>query len=65
MKILCFSPDQRLLAVALLDNTVKVFFVDTLKVRKELHCLFLYLVIVILLQEAKVFYSIVNGEKRT
>lgn len=28
---LCFSPDQRLLAVATLDNTVKVFFVDTLK----------------------------------
>ena len=26
-----FSPDARLLAVALLDNTVKVFFVDTLK----------------------------------
>ncbi|PVD28024.1 hypothetical protein C0Q70_10605 [Pomacea canaliculata] len=31
--VLCvrYSPDQRLLAVALLDNTVKVFFVDTLK----------------------------------
>jgi len=28
---LCFSPDQRLLAVSTLDNTVKVFFVDTLK----------------------------------
>ncbi|KAK5131422.1 hypothetical protein LTR08_000958 [Meristemomyces frigidus] len=28
---LCFSPDQRLLAVATLDNTVKVFFVDSLK----------------------------------
>ncbi|KAK2740968.1 hypothetical protein FQN55_008523 [Onygenales sp. PD_40] len=26
-----FSPDSRLIAVALLDNTVKVFFVDTLK----------------------------------
>jgi len=26
-----FSPDARLLAVALLDNTVKVFFVDSLK----------------------------------
>lgn len=26
-----FSPDARLIAVALLDNTVKVFFVDTLK----------------------------------
>ncbi|XP_005099510.1 WD repeat-containing protein 3 [Aplysia californica] len=26
-----FSPDHRLLAVALLDNTVKVFFADTLK----------------------------------
>ncbi|KAJ8314591.1 hypothetical protein KUTeg_006741 [Tegillarca granosa] len=31
--VLCvkYSPDQRLLAVALLDNTVKVFFADTLK----------------------------------
>ena len=28
----CHSPDQRLLAVALLDATVKVFFADTLKV---------------------------------
>ncbi|KAK4550151.1 hypothetical protein LTR36_003118 [Oleoguttula mirabilis] len=27
----CFSPDQRLLAVATLDNTVKIFFVDSLK----------------------------------
>lgn len=27
----CFSPDSRLLAVATLDNTVKVFFVDSLK----------------------------------
>jgi len=32
--VLCVrcSPDQRLLAIALLDNTVKVFFIDTLKV---------------------------------
>ena len=32
--VLCVrcSPDQRLLAVSLLDNTVKVFFLDTLKV---------------------------------
>ncbi|XP_033635246.1 WD repeat-containing protein 3-like [Asterias rubens] len=31
--VLCvkYSPDQRLLAVALLDSTVKVFFADTLK----------------------------------
>jgi len=31
--VLCvrFSPDQRLIAVSLLDSTVKVFFVDTLK----------------------------------
>ncbi|CAG5136192.1 unnamed protein product [Candidula unifasciata] len=31
--VLCvkFTPDHRLLAVSLLDNTVKVFFVDTLK----------------------------------
>ena len=27
----CYSPDSRLLAVSTLDNTVKVFFVDTLK----------------------------------
>ena len=27
------SPDQRLVAVALLDSTIKVFFTDTLKVR--------------------------------
>lgn len=27
----CFSPDERLLAVSTLDNTVKVFFVDSLK----------------------------------
>ncbi|THX05824.1 WD40 repeat-like protein [Aureobasidium pullulans] len=27
----CFSPDSRLLALSTLDNTVKVFFVDTLK----------------------------------
>lgn len=28
---LAFSPDQRLLAVSTLDNTVKIFFVDSLK----------------------------------
>ncbi|KAF2766931.1 WD repeat-containing protein-like protein [Teratosphaeria nubilosa] len=28
---LCFSPDNRLLAVATLDNTVKIFFTDSLK----------------------------------
>lgn len=28
----CYSPDQRLLAVSLLDCTVKIFYVDTLKV---------------------------------
>ena len=27
-----YSPDQKLLAVALLDSTVKVFFADSLKV---------------------------------
>lgn len=32
-----YSPDQRLLAVALLDNTVKVFFVDTLKLFHTLY----------------------------
>ncbi|KAL8615465.1 hypothetical protein ACOMHN_053801 [Nucella lapillus] len=32
-----YSPDQRLLAVALLDNTVKVFFVDTLKLFHSLY----------------------------
>ena len=28
---ICFSPDQRLLALSTLDNTVKVFFTDSLK----------------------------------
>lgn len=32
-----FSPDARVLAVALLDNTVKVFFVDTLKLYLNLY----------------------------
>lgn len=32
-----FSPDGRLLAVALLDNTVKVFFVDSLKLYLNLY----------------------------
>jgi len=32
-----FSPDGRLLAVALLDNTVKVFFVDSLKLFLQLY----------------------------
>lgn len=29
---ICYSPDQQLLAVSLLDSTVKVFFADSLKV---------------------------------
>ena len=29
----CHSPNGRLLAVALLDSTVKIFFTDSLKVR--------------------------------
>ncbi|KAK2738503.1 hypothetical protein FQN57_007018 [Myotisia sp. PD_48] len=32
-----FSPDARLLAVSLLDNTIKVFFVDTLKLFLNLY----------------------------
>ena len=28
----CYSPDQCLLAVSLLDSTIKVFFADSLKV---------------------------------
>lgn len=32
-----FSPDARLIAVALLDNTVKVFFVDSLKLYLNLY----------------------------
>ncbi|KAA8643588.1 hypothetical protein EYZ11_009493 [Aspergillus tanneri] len=32
-----FSPDARLLAVALLDNTIKVFFVDSLKLFLNLY----------------------------
>lgn len=33
--VLCvrYSPNQKLLAVSLLDCTVKIFYVDTLKVR--------------------------------
>ncbi|GME22299.1 hypothetical protein GTA08_BOTSDO02545 [Neofusicoccum parvum] len=34
---LCFSPDSRLLAVATLDNTVKVFFTDSLKLFLNLY----------------------------
>ncbi|KAF2099379.1 WD domain-containing protein [Rhizodiscina lignyota] len=34
---LCFSPDARLLAVSTLDNTVKVFFTDTLKLFLNLY----------------------------
>ncbi|KAF2146767.1 uncharacterized protein K452DRAFT_323857 [Aplosporella prunicola CBS 121167] len=34
---LCFSSDSRLLAVATLDNTVKVFFVDSLKLFLNLY----------------------------
>lgn len=33
----CFSPDSRLLAVSTLDNTVKVFFNDTLKLFLNLY----------------------------
>lgn len=37
--VLCvrYSPDQRLLAVSLLDCTVKIFYTDTLKVIHK-HC---------------------------
>ncbi|CAK7200532.1 beta transducin [Sporothrix eucalyptigena] len=37
--VLCvrFSPDAKLLAIALLDNTVKVFFVDSLKLYLNLY----------------------------
>lgn len=34
---LCYSPNARLLAVATLDNTVKVFFVDSLKLFLNLY----------------------------
>ena len=34
---LCYSPDARLLAVSLLDNTVKVFFHDSLKLFLNLY----------------------------
>lgn len=34
---ICFSPDARLLAVATLDNTVKVFFSDSLKLFLNLY----------------------------
>lgn len=37
--VLCvkFSPDHRLLAVSLLDCTVKIFYTDTLKVHTGRH----------------------------
>lgn len=34
---ICFSPDSRLIAVSTLDNTVKVFFLDTLKLFLNLY----------------------------
>ena len=34
---ICFTPDSRLLAVATLDNTVKVFFTDSLKLFLNLY----------------------------
>ncbi|KAF2228642.1 WD40 repeat-like protein [Viridothelium virens] len=34
---ICFSPDSRLLAVSTLDNTVKVFFADSLKLFLNLY----------------------------
>ena len=34
---LCFSPDSRLVALSFLDNTVKVFFTDTLKLFLNLY----------------------------
>jgi U3 small nucleolar RNA-associated protein 12 len=34
---LCFSPDSRLLAVSTLDNTVKIFFTDSLKLFLNLY----------------------------
>ncbi|KAJ9669232.1 beta transducin [Coniosporium apollinis] len=34
---LCFTPDSRLLAVSTLDNTVKVFFTDSLKLNLNLY----------------------------
>jgi U3 small nucleolar RNA-associated protein 12 len=34
---LCFSPDSRLLAVATLDNTVKIFFTESLKLFLNLY----------------------------
>lgn len=38
--VLCvrYSPNQQLLAVSLLDCTVKVFYVDTLKVHDQMGC---------------------------
>lgn len=38
--VLCvrYSPNQKLLAVSLLDCTVKVFYIDTLKVHDQTSC---------------------------
>lgn len=40
--ILCakVSPDNKLLAVALLDNTIKIFFLDTFKVYISLYSIY-------------------------
>lgn len=38
--VLCvrYSPNQKLLAVSLLDCTVKIFYIDTLKVHDQMGC---------------------------
>lgn len=42
--VLCvkFSPDHRLLAVSLLDCTVKIFYTDTLKVHIQPHYFYFF-----------------------
>lgn len=52
------SPDNKLLAVALLDNTVKIFFMDTFKVSVTI-LLFEYVIIKIfiaLYNESNIFF---------
>jgi hypothetical protein len=56
------SPDNKLLAVALLDNTIKIFFKDTFKV--WYNCMyFLFTVICILKLPEKLIVKRINNSK--
>ena len=57
-----FSPDYKLLAVSLLDNTVKVFFADTLKVSLTTQPVSLNSLIST--SEHWIIFVVKNGEKK-